>query len=152
MDAVQADGREYANGCIEASDGSIMILGNTRSADGDVTMNQGENDLWVIRLSPAGNIVWQRTYGGSGDDIGYGIEETAGGGFILHGPTTSADGDVAAVSEPLRSRPLGVEDHHRNARMEPSLGRHQLDNGTSYQLSDGAFFNASQPPTRTTVM
>lgn len=37
---------EYANRYIEASDGSIMILGNTRSADGDVTMNQGENGLF----------------------------------------------------------------------------------------------------------
>ncbi|MBK8614686.1 MAG: gliding motility-associated C-terminal domain-containing protein [Flavobacteriales bacterium] len=133
---------EYANGCIEASDGSIMILGNTRSADGDVTMNQGENDLWVIRLSPAGNIVWQRTYGGSGDDIGYGIEETAGGGFILHGPTTSADGDVAgSLASPF------AQDHwvlkissSGTLEWSQALGGTQLDNGTKLiQLSDGGF-------------
>ncbi len=133
---------EYANGCIEASDGSIMILGNTLSADGDVTMNQGENDLWVIKLSPAGNIVWQRTYGGSGDDIGYGIEETAGGGFILHGPTTSADGDVVgSLASP------GGQDHwvlkiSSSGALEWSqaLGGTQSDVGTKLiQLSDGGF-------------
>lgn len=52
-------------------------------------------------------MVWQRTYGGSGDDIGYGIEETAGGGFILHGPTTSADGDVAGSLASPFAGPVG---------------------------------------------
>jgi gliding motility-associated-like protein len=133
---------EYANGCIEASDGTIMILGNTSSTDGDVTMNQGEQDLWVIKLSPAGTIVWQRTYGGSGDEVGYEIEETTDGGFILHGPTTSADGDVVgSLASPFNQDHWVLKISSSGAlEWSQALGGTQLDNGAKLiPLADGGF-------------
>ncbi len=79
---------------LEASDGSILVVGNTYSDDGDVTANQGETDIWVVRLSPLGAIIWQRTYGGSGNEVLGQLEETADGGFLIHASTGSGDGDV----------------------------------------------------------
>lgn len=33
-----------------ASDGGYLIVGNTRSDDGDVTMNHGATDLWAVKM------------------------------------------------------------------------------------------------------
>jgi len=85
---------DWAFSCIEASDGSILVSGITRSNNGQVTGFNGYQDLWVVKLSPLGIILWQRAYGGSGGEgAGY-IQETADGGFLIHGNTDSSDGDV----------------------------------------------------------
>jgi len=48
-----------------------------------------------ISFTVNGQNIFQRTFGGSGDDQGYGIDETSDGGFILSGTTSSygAGGD-----------------------------------------------------------
>jgi gliding motility-associated-like protein len=87
-------GMEWAFSCIEASDGSILVAGITSSNDGQVTGNHGQQDIWVVKLSALGTILWQRAYGGSaGEGAGY-IQESADGGFLIHGNTQSLDGDV----------------------------------------------------------
>ena len=86
--------QELGASCIEASDGTIMIAGNTFSNDGDVTGNHGAEDLWVVKLSPLGTIIWQHTYGGSYGEYGAQIQQTADGGFVLYCNTNSSDGDV----------------------------------------------------------
>jgi gliding motility-associated-like protein len=78
----------------EASDGSIMVVGNTYSNDGDLTSNHGQSDIWIVRLSAQGNTIWQRSYGGSGNEVLGQVLETADGGFLVHSSTESGDGDV----------------------------------------------------------
>ena len=39
-------------------------------------------------------IQWEHSYGGSGDDGAYSIEQTTDGGFIIAGGTNSLNGDV----------------------------------------------------------
>jgi gliding motility-associated-like protein len=87
--------------CVEASDGSIMVVGTSASADGDVDSGHGNTDLWIIKLSPTGIIIWEHTYGGTEPeyssewiDIGHHLIETPDGGFFVHGCTASPDGDV----------------------------------------------------------
>ena len=80
--------------CLEASDGSIMIVGHSASNDGDVSGNHGAADLWVLQLSPQGSTVWQRCYGGSNNEFNGEIQETADGGFVIQCSTYSDDGDV----------------------------------------------------------
>lgn len=80
---------------IEATlDGGYITTGYTGSSNGNVTINHGLNDIWVTKLDNSGNIQWQKTYGGSGTDSGYKIQQTTDGGYILIGYTTSTDGDV----------------------------------------------------------
>jgi hypothetical protein len=49
----------------------------------------GSSDAWVMKLDSAGNIVWQKLYGGSGVDEVESIEMTADGGYIAAGSTSS---------------------------------------------------------------
>jgi hypothetical protein len=78
-------------------DGGCIVLGCSRSDNHNVQNNHGgDNDGWLIRLGPTGNILWQRTYGGSNKDELYDISPTADGGYLLTGLTNSTDGDVQA--------------------------------------------------------
>lgn len=72
------------------------VAGSSTSADGDLTGNWGQEDVWVMRLSDTGGVLWQRNLGGSDRDVAYAVRETAEGGCILAGETYSSDGDVTA--------------------------------------------------------
>jgi Secretion system C-terminal sorting domain/Ig-like domain CHU_C associated len=90
-------GNEVANSIRQTSDGGYIIAGSTTSADGDVTSNHGDADYWIVRLSRTGNIVWQKTYGGSGTDIAKCVQQTTDGGYIVAGISKSNDGDLTGI-------------------------------------------------------
>ena len=46
-------------------------------------------DAWLIKTDSSGNQLWQKTYGGSGDDGAYGLTKTTADGYILAGFTNS---------------------------------------------------------------
>lgn len=85
----------------ENTDGSIMVLSNTNSNDGDITgyhTGTGMEDLWFVKLNSSGVLQWQKPYGGSTGDGSYlglsSIFKQADGNYILAGYTNSDDGDV----------------------------------------------------------
>lgn len=87
---------DYIAGVIEASDGSYVVVGGTKSSDGDLTTTRNSMDAWVVKLDPAdGRILWQKTYGGSADDYGSKIRELSDGTYTLIGTTSSVDGEGA---------------------------------------------------------
>jgi hypothetical protein len=75
-------------------DGNYLIVGDTRSNNLDVSHNNGAADLWIIKISPEGNLIWEHTYGGSSFDVGRSISNAHDGGFIISGSSRSADGDL----------------------------------------------------------
>jgi len=79
---------------VQTTDGGYVVAGFTASTDGDVTGNHGEYDYWVVRLNSVGTILWQKTYGGTNNDMAYSIAPTSDSGFIVAGLTTSYDGDI----------------------------------------------------------
>ncbi|MFL5766014.1 MAG: T9SS type A sorting domain-containing protein [Bacteroidia bacterium] len=80
---------------VQMTDSTYTALANTYSADGDVTLNKGQTDYWVIHISKSGSIIWQKTYGGTQADEPFNIEKTTDGGYILGGYSSSQDGDVS---------------------------------------------------------
>lgn len=78
----------------ETPDGGFIATGFSASNDGDVVGNHGNSDIWTIKLDAAGNLLWQKAYGGSQDDLGIRISPTPDGGYLLLGSTTSNDGNV----------------------------------------------------------
>src|SRR5689334_8964140 len=55
----------------QAPFGGFTICGttNTISGNGDVTLNHGDDDIWIVKLSHTGNLVWEKTYGDGRADI-----------------------------------------------------------------------------------
>jgi len=67
----------------QTSDGGFIMTGYNRSLGG------GECDLWLIRINPFGDTRWSWTYGGSGGEAGWSVQQTSDGGFIVAGFTSS---------------------------------------------------------------
>lgn len=70
---------------IENQDGSLAILGYSTSNDVDATNNEGDKDYWVLKLSSTGAIIWQKSFGYSGEDFGTSIIKSSEGGYVLVG-------------------------------------------------------------------
>ncbi|MBX2922033.1 MAG: gliding motility-associated C-terminal domain-containing protein [Chitinophagaceae bacterium] len=85
---------EYAWDISIGQDGSYFIAGSSESSDGDVTGNKGETDYWVIKLDVNGNLIWQKSMGGGGEDAAYSVQATPDGGCITAGHASSVNGDV----------------------------------------------------------
>lgn len=79
----------------QLADSGYIMAGSSFSSDGDLTANQGFNDCWVARLNASGQIIWQRSYGGSSHEDAIDIIATADKGYIFTGFTQSNDGDVS---------------------------------------------------------
>lgn len=88
-------GADEAKSVQPTPDGGYIVGGTTLSNDGDVTGNHGGKDCWVVKLNAAGNVEWQKAYGGTGDETFGSIRTTADGGYIMGATTTSNDGDVS---------------------------------------------------------
>ncbi|PVW14126.1 hypothetical protein [Marixanthomonas spongiae] len=79
-----------------ANDGNYVVLGTTQSTDGDITdKTTTDEDFWLLKIKPDGEIIWSKTYGGPEDDTATGLEKTNDGGYIASGYSRGAGGDVS---------------------------------------------------------
>ncbi|MFN8361153.1 MAG: choice-of-anchor D domain-containing protein [Candidatus Kapaibacterium sp.] len=79
----------------QTKDGGYIFTGHTMSNDGDVSGNKGGWDVWTVKLNPVGVVEWQKTYGGTKDDIANSIQLTNDGGYIITGYSYSNDLDLS---------------------------------------------------------
>ncbi len=80
------------NSLIETKNGNLMVVGSSKSNNSDVKENFGGSDLWLINLKNNGEIIWERSYGGSKDDYGRQIIEY-NGNYIVGFGSRSNNGD-----------------------------------------------------------
>jgi|GEM_PF-3138655 len=89
-------GGEGAVAVEELAEGGFIVLGTSTSvASGSKTAplyglphagtGYGSHDYWLMRLNSAGEKMWEKTYGGEGVDIPFGLGLLPGGGYVLAG-------------------------------------------------------------------
>jgi len=66
----------------QTADGGFIVTASTDS------FGAGERDAWILRLDSAGTVIWQKTYGGTGNDEATSVQ-IVGGGFLVSGYTES---------------------------------------------------------------
>jgi hypothetical protein len=73
------------------SDGGFIIGGTSDSPIGaDKTQaSRGGTDYWILKLDSTGNIQWDKTFGGSGDEDLHSIIQTSDGGYLIGGDSRS---------------------------------------------------------------
>lgn len=83
------------------ADGSIVVVGSISPTWPLQTMPpdyQGNNDIFVTRISSSGNLIWQKCYGGSGGDVGVDVIIAPDGTILIAAETSSpADGDLVGT-------------------------------------------------------
>lgn len=87
---------EYARAVHQTADGGYIIVATTLSNNGDVLLNHGQSDYWVIKLSSSGIMEWQKSYGGISIDNAYDIKQTVDGGYIVIGDSITILNSYAA--------------------------------------------------------
>ncbi|MGN6566567.1 MAG: T9SS type A sorting domain-containing protein [Flavipsychrobacter sp.] len=118
------------------SDGGYIVAGYTYSIDGDITSgSQGYQDVLVMKISSSGSLSWEKTYGGSDNDIAYSIQQTGDGGYIVGGTTYSNNGDVSK-NQGSSDMWLLKLDNNGNKSWEKTYGGSAADAGYAVQITD----------------
>ena len=141
MKTFGGSGDDTAREVIVTSDGGYAILGFSNSTDGDLMGKAtAVNDYWLLRLNAEGDLLWSKSYGGSGDDQGQSVIQTADGGFAITGYAMSSDGD-ASNNEGFHDNWILRLDSKGNILWERSFGFSGHDHSYDVlQTADGGFF------------
>jgi hypothetical protein len=87
-------GDDMSGVIIQTSDDGYIVAGTSNSIDIPGVANHGLNDIYVLRLGIEGDIIWERMYGGSGEencDFNLGLLPIQDNGFIISGKSSSTD-------------------------------------------------------------
>jgi hypothetical protein len=106
---------DEAYSVLPTSDGGYVIAGSTSS------YGAGDRDVYLVKINASGDTLWTRTWGDTNADLGYSVQPTSDGGYVIAGSTrsfgsgsddvylikTDSDGRVAVAksSNPQRTNP-----------------------------------------------
>ncbi len=76
-------GNESAASVQQTADGGYIIAGTTSS------YGAGGTDAWLVKTDADGNRLWDKTFGGTGNDSAVSLQQTKDGGYIIAGTTSS---------------------------------------------------------------
>lgn len=122
---------------IQTEDGGFLQTGHSESDDFDITNPKGSYDVWVVKTSAEGELLWQKNFGGSSIEIAYDLVPTSDGNYILVGDTRSSDQDV---SNPKGNADVWLIkfDDEGNMIWEKTFGGSDFDSAQSIKvLNDG---------------
>lgn len=74
---------DTATSVVQTSDGGYALAGATNS------YGAGQSDIYLVKTDSTGNMMWNRTYGGSDTDFGQCVILTDDGGYVIAGSTDS---------------------------------------------------------------
>ncbi|MEI7918181.1 MAG: type II secretion system protein [Candidatus Saccharibacteria bacterium] len=74
---------EFTNGLFQTSDAGYVVTGQTNS------YGAGNGDMFLVKYATDGSLLWNKTWGGTGSDLGYAIVQTSDGGYAVTGDTAS---------------------------------------------------------------
>ena len=72
----------------QTADGGFIVTGHIE--DIDYYWGNGDGDVYLIKTDVNGIVQWSQTFGGAGHDLGYSVQQTFDGGYIITGETNDA--------------------------------------------------------------
>jgi hypothetical protein len=117
---------ESASSVQQTADGGFILAGCTES------YGAGEEDAWLVKTDPDGNMEWEKTFGGSDFEVAASVQQTTDGGFILAGWTVPC---LCGYCDPYeKSDVLLVKtDPDGNMEWEKTFGGSDFDWGLAVQ-------------------
>jgi len=77
---------DYSSNCYaveQTTDGGYILVGKTSQ------FGSGNTDVYLIKTDINGDTLWTKTYGGVRSDVGFSVQQTTDGGYIIVGMTNS---------------------------------------------------------------
>lgn len=121
---------DEANAIAFASDGSLLVAGQTNSALSASVTHAGASDAYLMKLSSTGSLEWARQFGGAGDDRATALAIDADGNAVL-GTVESGEAVV---------RKLSIADGTSAAIWEMNLGSLGQGQLSSVAVGSGAVY------------
>jgi hypothetical protein len=117
-------GREMGFFVQQTRDGGYIITGGKKS------FWIGDYHVWVIKTDPSGILEWDKTFAGSGEDLGFSVQQTKDDGYIIAGYTSTPDGRKAWL---IKLDPAG------NKEWDRALGKKDSEASSIQQTEDGGY-------------
>lgn len=96
---------DHGHTVLQTVDGGYIVGGSSKSNDGDVSGHHGDStkaDVWIVKLSSTGDILWQKSLGGTDHDafdgtalLSLSSQQTSDLGYAVACRTNSNDEDVS---------------------------------------------------------
>ena len=74
---------DYGWGVTETLDRGFVVVGETFS------YGNGQSDIYIFKVDSSGNKIWDNTFGGMAEDVGYSIANSDDGGYLIASQTRS---------------------------------------------------------------
>ncbi len=87
-------GDETISDLIKTHDGGYLMIGTTDSRENSLGSAYGGSDVWAVRLSSKGKVLWSKRFGGRGNDQGLAAMALPDGYFYIAGEAGSKDGSM----------------------------------------------------------
>jgi hypothetical protein len=141
-------GTEYITTLTATPDGGFLAGGSSSSGiSGNKTTpyygGYSLGDWWLVRGDSNGTMLWNKSFGGSQEDVLKNVEQTADGGFVLCGYSSSTDGNKTSANYGYSDYWVARMDRNGNELWQQSYGSTTGD--ALYflkQTRDGGFFLA----------
>jgi hypothetical protein len=141
MTTIGQGSNDFPYDVMAEEDGSFIVAGRTQKATGAM-----DNDVYLAKVDKQGGLVWERSFGNSGDDWAYQVSATPDGGYVFCGlsrdPVSFSDnifvGKVNSLGNEVWLKTFGAVDSN-----EIAVGIYPLQNGNftvGYTQSDAFNF------------
>jgi len=85
---------ESARDVLPLQNGNYLVCGSSKSQNGEVTGNFGQNDVWSITIDSNGTLLNETSIGGSGLDFAQSAVQLQDGRVVLVGSSESNDNQI----------------------------------------------------------
>ena len=88
---------ETGGSILQQYNGNYLVGCSSASTNGDVTGNHGSNDFWIYSVNDTGALLWEKSYGGSGNEqFGESVVQTYDSGIVFTGLSSLLNGEVTS--------------------------------------------------------
>jgi len=129
-------GFDVVRSVVETSDGGFAIAGETELSGA----GNDNDEAWLIKTDSNGNVEFNETYGGGGEDLARAVVETSDGGFAIAGETGSFSAEGNDEAWLIKTDSNGNEQFNKTYRGSGNQNRAS----SVVETSDGGFALSGQ--------
>jgi hypothetical protein len=128
---------------LETGDGGFVIAGSSHSDTNEIKTVPpfGSTDIWLLKVSAQGNLLWQKLFGGTDPDWPSTISRWGTNGYVIGATSSSqADGNKETPNYGEQDFWIIAIDHEGNKVWERSYGGDRRDEVVNMrEIVDGGF-------------